>query len=266
MKKTNKTINKERTAGKRPSGVIELFAALGVAVLVGLLIFGIHSCESRPSVKDGIMNDSVVSSKGPTQTVMNPIPVKEAILPLQLAKGVTVDQVYTSTGYFPEDGTDKAMKGVFAVKLTNTSEQTLEYLTFTLKVNGEKYKFAAATVPAKKSVYVFNSKSKKAPDKISALEGEEEVKTYFPTEPSKKIGTLSYSVNTGSIVVKNISKRDINSDIMVYYKSTADGGYLGGITYRFRIKGGLDAGKSHTAFAPHAYAHMTEIMFVQYEE
>ena len=120
MKKTNKTINKERTAGKRPSGVIELFAALGVAVLVGLLIFGIHSCESRPSVKDGIMNDSVVSSKGPTQTVMNPIPVKEAILPLQLAKGVTVDQVYTSTGYFPEDGTDKAMKGVLAAA-ENTS-------------------------------------------------------------------------------------------------------------------------------------------------
>ena len=267
MKKIKKTANTKNSNGRLPGGVAELIAAIGTIALVALLIFGIHYLVTKPWVKNGIMDDNSAPGKdSPTQTIMNPIPVENVTYPFKLTEELTVDKVYTATGYFPEDGTDEAMEKVLAVKLTNSSEKTLEYLTFTLNVSGESYKFAAATVPAKKSVYVFNTKSKTAPEKVSSLEGDVEFEIYFAEEPSKKTESLSYSVKTGSIVVKNISEKDIKSDIMVYYKSTADGGYLGGITYRFRIKGGLEAGKSFSAYAPHSYAHMTEIMFVQYDE
>ncbi|MBR4961094.1 MAG: hypothetical protein IKY52_09375, partial [Clostridia bacterium] len=202
----------------------------------------------------------------PTSTVLTPIPADGITYPLPLTDEITLDRIYTATGYFPEDGSDEAVENVLAVKLTNTSAKTLEYLSFALTLNGEVSSFTAATVPAGKSVYVFAADRSTAPAEITTAESEIEFEIHFAEEPSAKTDTLSYEVQNGTIVVTNISDRDIPSDIVVYYKSTAEDGYLGGITYRLRISGGLAAGESFNGYAPHAYAHMTEIMFAQYEE
>ena len=250
-----------------PAGLMECLAAIGILVLVFVIIFCVRSCETAWGSENGIFEDTLSPSKtSPTTTVLTPIPADGISYPLTITDGVTLDKIYTATGYFPEDGSDEAMENVLAAKLTNSSGKTLEYLTFTLTVNGETYPFAAATVPGGKSVYVFNSARKSAPDAVTALAGEAEITIYFAEEPSAEHDSLSYAVQDGTVVVTNISDKDIQSDIVVYYKSTAENGYLGGITYRFRISGGLAAGKSFNAYAPHAYAHMTEIMFVQYEE
>ena len=235
--------------------------------MVFLFILCARSCNALQEDKDGILEDTSTPAKNsPTTTVLNPIPSEGIAYPLAISDDIVLEQIYTATGFFPEDGSDEAIENVLAVKLTNTSSKMLEYLTFSLTVNGNVYSFSAATVPAGKSVYVFNSERKTSPDLVTVLEGNVEMELRFSEEPSTKPDVFSYDIQNGMVVVTNLSDKDIKSDIIVYYKSTVENGYLGGITYRFRISGGLAAGKSFNAYAPHAYAHMTEIMFVQYEE
>ena len=269
MKNTEKKSKQTQKHSKIPAGLPEFLAAAGIFALVFIMIFCIRSCDiiSDSDADDGIYEDTVSPAEDtPTSTFLDTIPTAEEILPFSLAANITIDQVYTATGYFPEDGSDEAVENVLAVRLTNNSNRTLEYLTFSIDVNGESYPFSVSTLPAGKSVYVFNSERKTAPDTVSVLDGKEELEIYFSKEPSAMADTLSYEIQNGTIVVTNISEKEIKSDIMVYYKSTADSGYFGGITYRFRIGGGLAAGQSFSAYAPHAYTHMTEIMFAQYEE
>lgn len=268
MKKKNKKVSEKRA----PEGLFEFLAAVGVVALIIAIVFCTRSCAFGetidPTLTSGVYEDTSAPAKdSPTTTTLNPLPIAETIsYPLALSEGLTVDKVYTATGYFPEDGSEEAIENVLAVKLTNKSEKTLEYLTFSLDANGETYKFSAATIPAGKSVYAFNLDRKSAPENLDTLAGETEFEIYFAKEPSAKTDMLSYDIKNGTVVVTNISGRDIKSDIVVYYKATAEDGYLGGITYRFRISGGLEAGKSFNAYAPHALTHMTEIMFAQYEE
>ena len=267
MKEIKKKAEKKQSGGKIPEGLLEFLAALGVIVLVVAVIFATRSCTIGDGEGSGDNEtDSSAAEKYPTTTVLNTIAASESLYPIKVSESITLDKVYTATGYFPEDGTDEAVENVLAVKLTNTSEKTLEYLTFKLNVNGEFYKFAATTVPAGKSVYVFNADRKSAPAEVQYAISEVEYEIYFAEEPTTNPESFLYKIENGTIVVKNISDSDIRSDIVVYYKSTAENGYLGGITYRFRISGGLAAGKTYNGYAPHAYSHMTEIMFTQYEE
>ncbi|MBQ7923006.1 MAG: hypothetical protein IJ325_10605 [Clostridia bacterium] len=246
---------------------MEFFVLFAGVALVILLVIGIRSCSSGSAVPDGVLDDASLSEQNPPgATVLTVIPTETVSFPFSLSQGIVLEQFYTSTGYFPEDGTEEDIENVLAVKLTNTSDKTLEYLTFTLNVNDINFKFAATTIPAGKSVYVFNTERFAAPGSIISLESAVEYEIYFNEEPSTLPDILSCEIQNGSIVVKNISEYDISSDIFIYYKVTADGGYLGGITYRLRVSGGLDAGETYNAYAPHAFIDKTEIMFAHYEE
>ena len=253
-----------------PAGLTEFLAALGIVALVTVLILCARSCSwgKDDSETDGTssVDTSAAVNAAPPATVLTPVPAEDISYPFPVTAGITLDRIYTATGYFPEDGSDEAIDNVLAVKLTNISEKTLEYLSFSLTLNGEICKFTAATVPAGKSVYAFSTERSTAPESISSIESDVEFVLYFTEEPSAKTDNLSYDVQNGTIVVTNISERDISSDIVVYYKAKAEDGYLGGITYRFRISGGLAAGERFNAYAPHAYGQKTEIMFAQYEE
>ena len=257
------------TAYKPKNGLPEFLAAAGIVVLLLLIVLVIRACSADdPVVPNDLAasEDTVIPDEdSPTTTNLDPIPVDGAAFPVDVTSTVTVDTVYTATGYFPEDGTDEGVKNVLAAKFTNTSDRTLEYMTVVLTVNGEAYNFALTTIPAGASVYVFNTDRKTAPKTVTEISAESGYEIFFAKEPDLKKEKLSFEIQNGTIVVTNISGDDITSDIYVYYKSTADSGYLGGITYRFTVSGGLRAGQSFNAYAPHAYAHMTEIMFVQCE-
>lgn len=267
MKKRKKTRKESRRGVQLPQGLVEFLVAVGILAAVIGGILGIRACGTERDIRDGVLEDVAAGESGqPTSTVLNPLTAEEGLLPLLVTEDIRIDALYTATGYFPEDGTDEAIENVLAVKLTNTAEKTLEYLTFTLTVNGEAYPFSAATVPGGTSVYVFARERNTAPGRAVSASADAEIEVYFPEEPSVHADSLSYEVRSGTVDVTNISGKRIGSDILVYYKSTAENGYLGGITYRFRISGGLEAGESFSAYAPHAYAHMTEIMFAQYEK
>lgn len=267
MKKNKKIEKNSNFFRKIPKGLRGFLAAFGLLLLILGIMFCVRTCEVIHDGNQELSDDaSAPDAVSPTSNVLRIVPAEEGILPFPITESISLDQIYTAAGHFPEDGSDEAVENVLAVKLTNTSSKTLEYLTFTLTVNETVYPFSVATVPAGKSIYVFNRERKNAPDRVTSLEGKAEVELHFSKEPSTKPDILSYDIQNGTVVVTNMSEKDIKSDIIVYYKSTADAGYFGGITYRFRIVGGLAAGQSFSAYAPHAYSHMTEIMFTQYEE
>lgn len=254
----------KKSPQSHPTGLPEFLAALAIFLLLGVIILTARSCGSAGEGSTDSL-DSAPAPDSPTTTELNPIDTSAVSIPLQLTDGITVDRIYTATGYFPEDGTDEAVENVLAARFTNTTDRTIEYMTAALTVNGETYTFALTTIPAGASVYAYDSARRTAPASVTSLEGSAEYEIYFAEEPDTMPDTLSYEIRNGTIVVTNISGEDIPSDIMVYYKSVADSGYLGGITYRFRVEGGLKAGESFNGYAPHAYAHMTEVMFAQME-
>ena len=266
MKKRTNDKNIKSQGRKIPTGIPEFAAALGVVVLIiGLSIAFNHMGATDKS------NDTADEATAPEvsffdHTIMNSVPDRVSEYPLSVSEYVNIDKIYAATGYFPEDGNDEAVENVLAVQLTNTSDKALEYLTFRLFLNESSYRFAATTVPAGKSVYVFNDEKKEAPEVIRYVDIAVDYEVYFPEEPSIESEVFDYGLGSGSVTVTNISDTDIESDIVVYYKNKSDRGYYGGITYRFRITGGLRASESFTAYAPHVNPQMTEIMFVQYEK
>jgi len=257
-------MKKQTKSNKNPTGLPELLVVLLIIVVLILLILLVRSCTPNESgTPDPSQTDT--NHDSPNSTELNPIPFADVVLPVSVTSAVTVDNIFTATGYYPEDGTDDGVENVLAAKFTNTSDKVLEYMTVVLKVNSESYNFAITTLPAGKSVYVFNSDRKTAPDVITSLSGVSEYEIYFDEEPEKMEESIASDVQNGLIVVKNISDKDITSDIVIYYKSKTENGYLGGITYRLRVPGGLKSGETYNAYAPHSYAHMTEVMFVKLE-
>lgn len=259
---------KKQTKSKKhlPAGLPEFLAVLGIVLLIVLAILLIRSCTpSGTSFTPETTPAETEEKTIPTTTELLPLPIADIGLPLNITQSITVDNLFTATGYYPEDGTDEEVENILAAKFTNTNDKTLEYLTASLTVNGEVYNFAITTVPAHASVYVFNAERKTAPETVSSLNGAVEYEIFFREEPTKMEDIISLKVENGMIVVENISSEDITSDIVVYYKSAVENGYLGGITYRLRAAGGLKAGESYNGYAPHSYAHMTEVMFVELE-
>lgn len=255
---------------QKAQGLIEGLAAFVFIAACFALAAIVPSCK-LPSETDptqsGILDDTFAPDRNnPSSSQLSPVALEGISLPAEAASGIQLSRLYTATGYFPEDGRDSEIENVLVAAFTNTTGQTLEYMTVTLTVNGKDYDFELTTLPPLKSIYVCNEKAIKAPEKVFSLELEVGYQVFFRSEPSLHEDTLSFTCQTGTIAVTNTSDKNITGDIVVYYKSKADGGYFGGITYRFRIMGGLKAGATYNAYAPHAYSHMTEIMFVTYDE
>lgn len=262
--KKKKNITAKGKSHKTPAGLFEFLAALGVVVLIVIIVFCTRSCTYGEGSDPSGTNGASVGDKNGVN--MTPISTEGLVFPRYITDSTLLENVYSATGSFPEDGEGSQVENVLAIKLTNVSDRSLEYLVFDLKINEEYYEFSVAAIPPGKSVYAFNLEKKSTPESISSLDKDVEFQTFFAEEPSAMKDVFSYDIKDGVIVVTNISGSEIKSDINVYYKTTTKDGYLGGITYRFRIKGGLPAGESYSAYAPHALTHMTEIMFAQYEE
>ncbi len=254
MKKNKKT--------SRAEGLAEFIVALAlIAALVCIVIFA-RGCSADHSGSDTPETEADTSEN---ISELEPIASYGIEYPIEIADGITLDWVYTATGYFPEDATDDMVEDVLAAKFTNTTDRSLEYMTLTLTVNGEEYPFSIKTLPAGRSVYVFNSDRLAAPTDVTEVTSEVEYQVFFADEPTLREDVFKYTVTDGMIAVTNVTDEDITADFYVYYKSTAGEDLFGGITYRFKVSGTIKAGESFNGYTPHAYSHMTEVMFTDYE-
>ena len=153
--------------------------------------------------------------------------------------------------------------GRLAVVAENISGTDVEFAILTVKNGNEEYSFnASALLRNTKVMLTCNEDVNFSPDAQYTLWNTENI-VYFTSPPSLHKDTFETVVNKGSISVKNISGKDIDSDIFIYYKLINDDLPDGSITHRAKLEG-LDA-LSETIIVPSAIENYNcRIMFIEY--
>lgn len=233
--------------------ILPLLLCVGVPLLILCGLALLLWAEQNPTEPD---RDSVTEAPSSAHVIPNVI---------DLGQGLSVTEMISAAGVFPEDGQNTVLPDMFCITVKNSSEHTLQLAQVKLTVNGEEYLFQFSTLPGGASVRAYEINRKAAPTDIQSFQSECVFAQFFETEPSIPEGELEISVTHKGIRVKNLTDRDINRDIFLYYKSIQNDTYVGGITYRVKLSG-LKAGDEATVYADHATETYTRVMFVEYGE
>ena len=183
---------------------------------------------------------------------------------IALGSGLILTKLSEVTGNFPEDGKDEFTESMLSATFFNDGDRTIQYASVKVTVGGQQYSFILSTLPAGKTVRVFEADKKEWEEASGTVSAEIESFAYFQEEPSVYEDELEITVSDGFINVKNISGTDINKEISVFYKTVSGDTFVGGITYRFRVPAGLAAGAEYKGNAMHASGKWSKVMFVTY--
>lgn len=154
-------------------------------------------------------------------------------------------------------------KGRLAVVAENISADDVEYAVLTVKNGNETYSFNASVLLRNTKVMIIcNENVGFDADAVYTLWKTDNI-LHFATPPSMNEDVLEINVQNSSVSVKNISDKDIDSDIFIYYKDKTDGILNGSITRRIRISG-LAASAKTFVNTPELNEENCIIMFTQY--
>ena len=180
----------------------------------------------------------------------------------ELTEGVFISELFSYSGVYVEDGGGDACEGICAVRLTNVSDVSYQYLRFALKTTGGDCMFSATTLlPGADMTVLCEEKTPFSDGNI--LSAELLNAAVFASPPSVHDDVLRVTYTDGFISVKNLSDATL-SNLYVYYKDTDDAGYLGGITYRASF-GSLEPGQIRQTGAPHMRRDTCVVVFVTYD-
>ena len=201
--------------------------------------------------------------------------LKFGVLPSEEASTVAETEVESKTAYIQKPSTDinvdswlkiseiTEYNGRLAVVAENISGTDVEYAVLTVKNGNETYSFNASVLLRNTKVMLMcNENVGFDADAVYTLWKTENILN-FATPPSMNEDVLEISVLNGSVSVKNISGKDIDSDILICYKDNADGIPNGSVTRRIRLSG-LAASAKTFVNAPELNENNCTIMFTQY--
>ena len=153
---------------------------------------------------------------------------------------------------------------VSAVIIKNTTDKTLQYITFTENFSdGTVYSYTASTIPPGEICIVTEDSESPFKDNSPSTFSDKAV-AFFQQEPSVYNDTLQYSGADSILTVKNKSDKDIAENIVIYYKDYAESRFTSGVTYRVTIEGGLKSGEIKQIPAKHFVNGKSMIMFAQF--
>lgn len=221
---------------KRASGLVIVL----IIVLSALLLNSIRIDKSESGYKESLIENQE----------------------LDLGQGIKLVNIAAVTGAFSEDGSDEPMENMLSATFINTSDKTLQYASVNINIDGTDYLFNFSTIPPQEKVQVYEVNRGKAPENVKDIDTVANNLAFFQEEPADFDSILSIEASDGVILIENISGEDINKEISVFYKNFDGEKYIGGITYRLRVKG-LEAGEKQKITAVHANK-FTRIMFVSY--
>lgn len=229
---------------------------LGVlAILLAILLLILIVCIS--------LKKSSNQERNADQKEMQTSILKEEI---DLGENLKLTDISETTGEFPEDGSDELIEKMLMATFVNEGENTIQYSVVQITIGEEVFSFEFSTLPAGKSVCVFEANKKSLSSKARNISAKAEYIAYFQEEPSLYEDELGITVTDGTIKVQNISGREIDKEISVFYKNVSGDTFIGGITYRLRVPAGLAAGEEYQGSARHVSEKMTKVMFVTYGE
>ena len=212
------------------------FVAIGLAVLVVISVVAVILVKKNSN------------SKNPQTTTV-------AFQNAQL--GVTVD------GWLKIIEIDEYY-GRLAVVAENVSDSDVEYALLTVKTKSGELTFnVSALLRGTKAVLLCNEDVGSDPGEVyTAWQTKDKVD--FEKTPVMNDDKLEISVLDGSVSVKNISGKDIESDIYIYYKDKKDDLVNGSVTYKFRVDG-IKVDSQTYVKAPELNENNCMIIFADYD-
>ena len=208
--------------------------------------------------------DTTASQQQTDETEMPTKPVQiETLEPvsINLGCGMRITDVGKYTGVYMEDGTDEVLTGIMMIAVTNEGEEDIQYAQIALPVGEETASFTLSTLPVGSTVILLEqSRMEYVPGEYTTAVAENVV--LFQEPMSLCEDRIEIQNLQGAMNVSNISGKDIEGDIYIYYKNSALDVYYGGITYRVRLEGGLKAGEIRQVVANHFSQSGSTVMFV----
>ena len=125
--------------------------------------------------------------------------------------------------------------GRLAVVAENVSDEDVEYALLTVKTRNSTLTFnVSALLKGTKAVLLCNESVGCDPNEVYTA-WQTENKIVFENPPVMNDDIIEVQVADGSISVKNVSGKDMESDILIYYKDKKDDMVNGSVTYKIRV-------------------------------
>lgn len=186
---------------------------------------------------------------------------KSKSVAFDLGENLVVTHVGSYSGQFVEDGSDEEVTDVMMIQVKNQGPSTMQYAEVTTSGKGGEAHFKLSTLQPGQTVTVLETdRQKYKKNKCETATAKNMV--FFQEEQGVYAGKLEIQPLDGGLNVTNISGKDIKGEIIIYFKDTADGMLMGGITYRGRITGGLAAGEIRQLMSENFTQDNTQIMFI----
>ncbi len=154
--------------------------------------------------------------------------------------------------------------GVLSVFVRNISDEDIQYALLTVSASGNTVEFPITTLTAGASATLRCSNGYTYDDSVDYYAWKISDKTVFREKLSCHSDVFVIEgADNGYISIKNISKKDIDGNIYIYYKNVTDGIYDDGVTYRATVKG-LRKGETKQIRTQHYMKDSSRIMYVEY--
>jgi len=185
-------------------------------------------------------------------------------LPLYIMNNIVIENIYSYSGKFPEDGSFEHKENVMALKVKNESNKDLQFLRIHVTTDLKEMLFEISTLPVNMSVNVFEKTAQSLSENEKILEIKGDARADFETPIGLMRETFDLDVHDKIINITNISKTDVDTDVYLYYKKKdKDGSYFGGITFRSKAEG-LKASELKQLPASHFDLFDSEVVFIDY--
>ena len=249
-----------------------ILTGLLYALLIGTLIFiaYIESREDSAQAGDPLIWEPLAQEETlPLDSVSDMTESHESQQPaetervegLNLGSGVILTGYLPYTGAFMEDRTDEVLADVLGIKITNTGEEYIQAMDFTLTDGDVTAQFALSTLFPGQTMVVLEKNRMAYTGVPEFTDFEISSVALFGGNPGMAEDKIKIQCLDGVINITNVSGEDITGDILVYYKNYIGGIYYGGITYRLRVEGGLKAGEIRQGAAAHFNTSNSTVVF-----
>lgn len=223
--------------------------------VVGVSMFFLFSKNKKSNNEDSTIKDDKEINEDEEHSEYREIRI-------DLENGLMISSIGSYSGAYYEDGTDENVKDIIAIEVTNNGSKEVQYCEISISDDVDEANFSLSTLKPNETVIVLENTKKKFIDKNEYTTGEVHNLAFFSESTSLHDEMLQIQGLDGTLNVTNISKKDIPSDIYIYYKNYIDEKFYGGITYRTKVSGGLKFEEVRQITASHFLPESSKIVFV----
>lgn len=245
---------------KRDTWIVIIFLVIVVAVIAALIWF-----FASPKQEQSVKTETTAAPEPEVAEMPYDVPGFTMLdhAPFGwLNDDLSVSCMGSYSGMFLEDGLDEPVENILAIVVKNTGSELVEYGLITADCGIETATFEFSGLPAGSSVLVMEK---------NRMSADNECKSISCTQyahPGNLVMDFGSDFNVypsdGVINIENISGKDINGDVSLFYKNFEYGLFIGGITYRARFTGGVKAGDIAQCLQQHYYEDTSAILYMSY--